>query len=80
MIFVYACQDKIGRPSDFVTTQVNPKIQRNRRDDNNVNTEFAYRHDAIEDSTFQLVDNTSKTSKRMKSVMLLLQSYFTSFV
>lgn len=58
-------KEKIGRHSDFISTnQYVYKQQRSRRDDYNINTEFAYKHDAVEDSTFQLVDSTAKTSKR----------------
>lgn len=57
-------KDRISRIADF--NQHNQlyhmRNQRSKRDDN-VNAEFNYKHDAIEDSTFQLVDTTSKTSK-----------------
>eukprot|EP01035_Chromulina_nebulosa_P017370 gene17370-22918_t len=62
-------KDKIGRPSDFTQSNQYVKYQQKgyRKDDGNVaNAEFAYRHDALEDSTFQLVDNTAKTTRPNK--------------
>ncbi len=61
-------KDKCGRPADF--TQATLPYQRNyqrfRRDDGTVlNADFAYRHDNVEDQSFQLVD-TSKTQSRNK--------------
>lgn len=57
-------KEKIGRPADFVS-QTQNTYQRHRRFDNYLN-DFAYRHDAVEDSTFQLVD-TAKTFNKAKT-------------
>lgn len=45
--------------------QHNQKYDYRNRYKNNENVEFAYKHDAVEDSTFQLVD-TSKTQSKGK--------------
>ncbi len=60
-------KEKLGRPADFTqNTLATPRMQRTNRfrGDDYISGEFVYRHDATEDSTFQLVDNTAKTSKR----------------
>ncbi len=55
-------KDKIGRAADFVSQNYqNQRQQRRRYDD--MATDFAYRYDAAEDSTFQLVD-TVKTVRK----------------
>lgn len=63
----YDKKDKCWRHSDFLTqgqTQKQYNRYRQRGDENILsNTEFIYRHDAAEDSTFKLVD-TSKTHSR----------------
>ena len=61
-------KDKCYRPADFTPQQPynqRTPYQRNRRGDDFAlgNSEFAYKHDMIEDSSFQLVD-TSKTQTR----------------
>ena len=61
-------KDRCGRPADFIQHTNAPQSRpdgRRRRDDYLPNTDFSYRHDANEDSTFQLVD-TSKTQSRSK--------------
>jgi hypothetical protein len=62
-------KERCNRHADF--TQ-NPAMQRyvpksRRIDDSMLNADFVYKHDAVEDSTFQLVD-TSKTQSRNKFI------------
>lgn len=60
-------KDKITRPADFAGGHHSFTFQRNQRYARNYdavgNADFAYRHDAAEDSTFHLVDS-SKTQSR----------------
>ena len=61
-------KDKCSRVADFAQSYgqtFQKPYQRYRRDEVG-NADFAYRHDAAEDSTFQLVD-TSKTQSKSKS-------------
>jgi translation initiation factor 3 subunit D len=63
-------KDKCNKAADF--TQSQPSFQKtyskyNRREDNSAITDFSYRHDSVEDSTFQLVDSTKTTTKRYSS-------------
>eukprot|EP01041_Mallomonas_annulata_P003414 gene3414-6775_t len=62
-------KEKCGRPADFTqATQLYPRNypRYNRRDDGaNLNADFAYKHDNVEDQSFQLVD-TSKTQSKNK--------------
>lgn len=74
-------KDKCWRPADFAQQQQQIQNQqqrqyRYRREENVGNTEFAYKHDAVEDSTFQLVDSTKTTTKKFTggSLNLLYQS------
>lgn len=53
--------DKLGKAADFVSTFA-PRGSRFARDPSGVNVEFQYKHDAVEDATFQLVD-TAKTAR-----------------
>jgi hypothetical protein len=60
-------KEKIGRHADFISTQsqMYQRAPRYRnRDEPNVNAEFQYRVDVVEDASFQLVDNTNKTARR----------------
>jgi hypothetical protein len=61
-------KEKCSKAADFTVqqqqAQQQQRIYRNRREDAIGNTEFAYKHDAAEDSTFQLVDSTKTTTKR----------------
>lgn len=66
-------KDKCWRPADFTFNQQqqqqNQRYNRyNRRDDHLASSEFAYRHDAVEDSTFQLVDSTKANPKKFTGV------------
>lgn len=56
-------KERIGRPADFTQNSYNyhQKYQRNRYGDQN--TEFVYKHDTAEDSSFQLVDTVKNKSK-----------------
>jgi hypothetical protein len=54
------------RPADFVSQNVQTSHPRFQRKYDNFSTDFAYRHDAVEDSTFQLVD-TGKAFSKNKS-------------
>lgn len=59
-------KDKCWRTADFTFAQQQQqsnRYQRHRRDDH-LNSEFAYKHDAVEDSTFQLVDSTKAGPKK----------------
>ena len=59
-------KEKCSRIADFVQssyTQYQKPYQRYRRDD--ANADFAYKHDAAEEGTFQLVD-TSKTQTKSR--------------
>jgi len=61
---------KCGRPADFTQGQQSYHQKsyqryRQRDDPNAVNSEFTYKHDTIEDQSFQLVD-TSKTQSKNK--------------
>ena len=63
-------KDKCYRVADFSQNSYGQPYQRtfqkfNRRDEMG-NVDFSYKHDAVEDSTFQLVD-TSKTQAKSKS-------------
>ena len=62
-------KEKCGRPADFTQTSqahhLRPYQRYNRRDEGNVNADFVYKHDNVEDQSFQLVD-TSKTQSRNK--------------
>ena len=62
-------KDKCYRVADFSQNsymQQYPRpYQRYNRRDESGNVDFAYKHDAVEDSTFQLVD-TSKTQAKSK--------------
>lgn len=63
-------KDKCNRVADFSQSTYGQQYQRsypryNRRDEMG-NVDFSYKHDAVEDSTFQLVD-TSKTQAKSKS-------------
>lgn len=63
-------KDKCGRTADFVQQNnqsgyQRPHYQQKRRDEYAAATDFSYKHDAVEDSTFQLVD-TSKTQSKNK--------------
>jgi hypothetical protein len=61
-------KDKCYRVADFSQNtygqQYQKPYQRYRRDEQG-NQDFSYKHDAVEDSTFQLVD-TSKTQQKSK--------------
>ncbi len=71
-------RDKIWRSAAFVqqqqpTTQMNNKKQ---RDGLNPNADFAYKYDAQDDSTFQLVDTTkSQVKKHAQTGITLLFDY-----
>jgi hypothetical protein len=59
-------KDRCSRVADFAQSygQTYQKpYQRYRRDDQGGNADFAYRHDAVEDSTFQLVDTSKAQAK-----------------
>ena len=60
-------KERCGRPADFGFNTFGNYQRNNYRDyrkkDVEGNAEFTYRHDAVEDSTFQLVD-TSKTQSK----------------
>ena len=61
-------KEKVGRPADFAQTQAQhqrPHQRYRRGDDGTGNADFVYRHDAQEDSTFQLVDSTKAVSKKI---------------
>ncbi len=63
-------KDKLGRHADFVISSYPSYNQKTtsyqkRRDDYFQNNDFSFKHDAAEDSTFQLVD-TSKTQSKNK--------------
>eukprot|EP00598_Pedospumella_elongata_P000025 CAMPEP_0185016672 /NCGR_PEP_ID=MMETSP1098-20130426/100494_1 /TAXON_ID=89044 /ORGANISM="Spumella elongata, Strain CCAP 955/1" /LENGTH=563 /DNA_ID=CAMNT_0027545891 /DNA_START=52 /DNA_END=1743 /DNA_ORIENTATION=- len=63
-------KDKLGRHADFVISNYPSYNQKTtsyqkRRDDYFQNNDFSFKHDAAEDSTFQLVD-TSKTQSKNK--------------
>ena len=63
-------KDKLGRHADFVQSaypsyQQKTTSYQKRRDDYFQNNDFSFKHDAAEDSTFQLVD-TSKTQSKNK--------------
>jgi hypothetical protein len=65
-------KDKCSRPADFTQQQQQQQqrqYNRYRRDDGVGNSEFAYKHDAVEDSTFQLVDSTKTTVKKYSGGM-----------
>lgn len=53
--------DKLGKVADFVSTY-NNRSGRYVRDPSGVNADFQYRHDTVEDASFQLVD-TAKTTR-----------------
>lgn len=58
-------KEKCGRHADFVqaaytSSSTHQKYQRRREE-----TDFSFKHDAVEDSTFQLVD-TSRTQSKTK--------------
>ena len=58
-------KDKTSRAADFAQ-----QIQRTPfkfRNDNNMNPEFGYRHDSVEDSSFQLVDTSKTQTKKYSS-------------
>ena len=55
-------KDRISRFADFSQSQ-QQRQYRFRRDENST-TEFSYRHDAVEDSTFQLVDSAKTGAKK----------------
>lgn len=60
-------KDRCNRAADFTGSQhYQQKYQRYRHGD--MNQEFAYRHDAAEDSTFQLVDSTKATTKKFSGM------------
>ena len=59
-------KERCNRPADFSMNSLNSRYIKTRRyDENNQNADFAYKHDSVEDSSFQLVD-TSKTQSRNK--------------
>lgn len=67
-------KERTCRPADFslqgqAFSLKNPNAYRyNRRDEySSSNAEFVYRHDAAEDSTFQLVDTSKTQNKRYPS-------------
>lgn len=73
-------KDKCYRVADFSQNsygqQYQRPFQRYRRDEMG-NVDFSYKHDAVEDSTFQLVD-TSKTQAKSKSPLLFIESLILS--
>lgn len=57
-------KDKLYRAADF-TQQMNANQRSySRRREEPANTEFVYKHDAVEDSTFRLVDTSRSTTKK----------------
>eukprot|EP00981_Chlorochromonas_danica_P016285 scaffold16511_cov318-Ochromonas_danica.AAC.1 len=60
-------KDKIGRPADFTasqgSSQYGSRQHYQKRREEHAGTDFSYRFDAVEDSTFQLVDTTKTGSK-----------------
>ena len=57
-------KDKLCRAADFTQqTNVNQRSYSRRREEP-AHTEFAYKHDAVEDSTFRLVDTSRSTTKK----------------
>jgi hypothetical protein len=63
-------KDKLGRHADFVMAAMPSYQQKSshyqkRRDDFYQNNDFSFKHDTVEDSTFQLVD-TAKTQSKSK--------------
>ena len=67
-------KDKTYRAADFsqnsYSSQYPKPFQRYHRRDEMGNVDFSYKHDAVEDSTFQLVD-TSKTQAKSESLFWL---------
>ena len=59
-------KDKIGRAAYFVQNNQNMRQQFQRRRNDDMATDFAYRHDTAEDNTFQLVDTATKAQGRNK--------------
>ncbi|GAB9465639.1 putative Eukaryotic translation initiation factor 3 [Globisporangium polare] len=55
--------DKLGKAADFVSNYA-PRNARYTRDPSGVNAEFQYKHDAVEDATFQLVDTAKGTKPK----------------
>lgn len=68
-------KDKCNRPADFTAgqsyyQQLRQSRFNQRRDEFGIaNADFSYRHDALDDSTFQLVD-TSKTQTKCKCMAI----------
>lgn len=63
-------KEKIGRPADFTvqTAQASSSRQHHqRRRDDHHGADIAYKFDATEDATFQLVDSAKNTSKAKHS-------------
>lgn len=63
-------KEKIGRPADFTvqTAQASSSRQHHqRRRDDHHGADIAYKFDATEDATFQLVDSAKGTSKAKHS-------------
>lgn len=71
-------KEKLGRHADFVMSATSSYQQRpnprRRGDDYLQNNDFSFKHDAVEDSTFQLVD-TAKTQAKSKYGMGKLMVY-----
>jgi len=63
-------KERTYRMADFTSQQFQQsqyqqqRQYRHRRDENQGASEFAYKYDAAEDSTFQLVDSTKTTTKK----------------
>lgn len=67
-------KEKIGRHADFISaqSQMNQRVIRYRnRDEPNVNAEFQYRVDVVEDASFQLVDTNKATRRKQYTIPLL---------
>lgn len=67
-------KDKIGRPADFTVqgSSAFPRQHFQKRREEHGATDFSYRYDAVEDSTFQLVDTTKAGSKTKHTGMLTM--------
>lgn len=59
-------KDKIGRPADFAAQGSSNYLRQHKRREEHGTPDLSYRFDAVEDSTFQLVD-TAKTGSKMKT-------------
>lgn len=72
-------KDKCNRVADFSQNtygqQFQRPYQRYKRDDMG-NVDFSYKHDAAEDSTFQLVDTSKTQAKSEFCIMIYVSNCF----